>query len=646
MLTPKYLEGLPDTLVALYGQAESDILADMARRIVAYDYWIPAAEHQNKMLQEMGATQEYVFAHLAKLTGKSSREIKRLFEEGTGKALKSDREIYQKEGLKPPSLETSEALQTVLNAGLKQTNNAFRNLTRTTAQGAYEQFGAALDRAWLQINTGGFDSNTAIRLAIKGLSAEGVRTVTYNSGKRDNIEVAVRRAIVTGVNQTSLKAQWTLADEMDCDLVEVTAHAGARPSHAVWQGGVYSRSGKSQKYPDFVSTTGYGSGDGLGGWNCRHNFFPYFDGSSRTYTKKQLDEYNEKNYEYNGEKLSEYEASQKQRQMERQIRRWKREYVAMDAAGLDTAESAAKIAKWQEKERNFLKQTGLKRQNDREQIPGYGKGHKTYTGQGNSGIIKEKISFVPAKNIKEAETFVKNTLEIQNVSYKGCDIDTANAWNDGLVDSFNRFPELKKNFGFVGEAHERNNMIKPRAKQIFLEQLMADNPGYSVEDLMPYAEENTRLLMRQLSINRRTVAESLDSPNKLVCEFRGVSINREFGKNAQEFIKFVTDDVQSKFHPVGCNTIRAVLDHEIGHQLDSLLNIGSLEKIQDLYNSRTPEEMTNALSEYAWKNNNKDTYSEMIAEAWSEYCNNPQPREIAKIIGETIEAEYKKKFGR
>lgn len=422
MLTPKYLEGLPDTLVALYGQAESDILADMARRISTYNYWIPAAEHQNKMLQEMGATQDYVFARLAELTGKSRKEIKRLFEEGTGKALKSDREIYQAGGLKPPALETSEPLQTVLNAGLKQTNNAFRNLTRTTAQGAYEQFGAALDRAWLQINTGGFDSNTAIRLAIKGLSAEGVRTVAYNSGKRDNIEVAVRRAIVTGVNQTSLRAQWTLADEMDCDLVEVTAHAGARPSHAVWQGGIYSRSGKSQKYPDFVSTTGYGSGEGLGGWNCRHNFFPYIDGSSRAYTKKQLDEYNKKKYEYNGEKLSEYEASQKQRQMERQIRRWKREYVAMDAAGLDTTESAVKISKWQAKERDFLKRTGLKRQNDREQIADYGKSEAAKVIGAVKRYEKEQKNVILKERIRDAGNFPKKA--VIHLTPVGIDVDS------------------------------------------------------------------------------------------------------------------------------------------------------------------------------------------------------------------------------
>ena len=133
------------------------------------------------------------------------------------------------------------------------------------------------------------------------------------------------------------------ADELGSDLVEVTAHAGARPSHAVWQGQIYSRSGKSRSYPDFVQATGYGTGAGLGGWNCRHSFYPYFEGTSRTYSKELLDSYQAQNYTYNGRKMTEYEASQMQRGIERQIRRWKRENAAMQAAGLDSTESAVKL---------------------------------------------------------------------------------------------------------------------------------------------------------------------------------------------------------------------------------------------------------------------------------------------------------------
>ena len=90
--------------------------------------------------------------------------------------------------------------------------------------------------------------------------------------------LAVRRAVVTGVNATALKLQETLMDEMGCDLVETSAHAGARPSHAVWQGKIFGRSGTHPKYPSLVEGTGYGTGEGLGGWNCRHSIMPFFEG--------------------------------------------------------------------------------------------------------------------------------------------------------------------------------------------------------------------------------------------------------------------------------------------------------------------------------------------------------------------------------
>ncbi len=379
MLKPKYLEQLPEAMIGLYSQVERDILADMARRISTYDYWIPAADWQYQKLIEMGNFHSYALKALSARTGKTTAELERLMKEAGAETLAFDTAIYQAHGLDPPPLAESKALQGILWAGLKKTKGAFENLTGTTANTAAKQFENALDRAWLQIHSGAFDYSAAIRTAVKDLCRQGVGAITYPTGHVDSMEAAVRRAVVTGVNQTALQLQEALADEMGCDLVETTAHAGARPNHAVWQGRVFSRSGRSKKYPDFVSATGYGSGDGLGGWNCRHSFFPYLEGSPRAYTPAMLKQFDAKNYEYNGQKMTEYEASQTQRYHERQIRRWKRENLAMQAAGLDTGESAAKIKQWQDTQKDFLAQTRLKRQGDREQIGGWGKSQAAST---------------------------------------------------------------------------------------------------------------------------------------------------------------------------------------------------------------------------------------------------------------------------
>lgn len=113
---------------------------------------------------------------------------------------------------------------------------------------------------------------------------------------------------------------------------------------------------------------GYGTGDGLCGWNCNHSFFPYVEGAPRTYSKAQLKDYSAKNITYNGQQLTEYEALQQQRYIERGIRRWKREEVAMKAAGQPTDEARAKVRAWQARQRDFIKQTRLKRDSSREQI--------------------------------------------------------------------------------------------------------------------------------------------------------------------------------------------------------------------------------------------------------------------------------------
>lgn len=382
MLKPEYLQRVPEGMIKLYAQAEMDILENMAVRIAHYGYWIPAVEHQAKMLEEAGMVREEILARLKTLTGRTDRELRQLMQEAGGAALKSDDAVYCRQGLNPPPVSASADLQKILQAGYEKTAGTFRNLTLTTARTAVHQFEQALDRAYMQITLGGMDSGAAIRSSIKQLSAEGVGAIRYPTGRTDTIEVAVRRAVVTGVNQTALRLQDARADEMGADLVEVSAHAGARPSHAQWQGGIYSRSGKSRKYPDFVKATGYGTGAGLGGWNCSHSFRPWFEGMSRTYDKALLKEYQAKDYEYNGVRMTEYEALQEQRKIERSIRRWKREQNALQAAGLDSGEASAKITEWNRRQKDFLEQTGLKADGTRVAVG------KTVEKQGKNSIIK------------------------------------------------------------------------------------------------------------------------------------------------------------------------------------------------------------------------------------------------------------------
>lgn len=242
MLSPSYLDSLPDSFVKLFQEVEEQILRDVARRIGKMDALTPTANWQLWRYQQTEAVRKDVVKLLARYTGKSEAEIRRLMKEAATAALEAEDEIYYHYGKEPTPFEESTPLQNLLNAGYRQTAGSFSNLTATTANtvsGAFEQ---ALDRAWLQVSSGAFDYKTAVKRAVDGL-ADSMPYVTYPSGHRDTLEVAARRCILTGVNQTCAKLQLERARQMGVRYVQVTAHGGARPSHAEWQGKIYALNG-------------------------------------------------------------------------------------------------------------------------------------------------------------------------------------------------------------------------------------------------------------------------------------------------------------------------------------------------------------------------------------------------------------------
>lgn len=259
-----------------------------------------------------------------------------------------------------------------------------------------------------------------------------------------------------------------------------------------------------------------------------------------------------------------------------------------------------------------------------------------------NGKIKEnKELFVPAKTIKEADNYAMNVLGIKMASYKGVDITTANEWNRGLKDTFDRFPELKQNFGFVGECHERNVAMKKELKERYFDKLIINYPNENKKELEIQAEKLANKEMKKHNIEQDTLARSFSPPSgDYLYNFRGVTINKSYGKNSVDLIELLEQCVHYKYYPIKCDTIRYILDHEVGHQLDAMLAISEQKNIQKLFDSMDNETITNELSQYSWDNRNKKRYAEFIAEGWAEYCNNPRPRKVAKEIGQTIERRY------
>lgn len=429
MLTPDQLDALPRRFVQLWQQVEDDILQDIARRIKKMDELdplTPTAIWQAWRLAETRAVRSNTVATLAKYTGKSRAEIKRLLETAGAQTLAADDAVYTAAGLDPPPVNQSPALLNLLNAGYRQTCGTWQNLTATTANTVTGAFEGRLSRAWGLISTGALDYNTAIRRTVDDL-ADTMPYITYPSGHTDTLEVAARRAVLTGVNQTCAKLQLKRMEEMDCEFVEVTAHEGARPTHAVWQGRVYHRGGAvvqdGERYEDFETATGYGTGPGLCGWNCRHNFYPFYPGISvRNYTDERLAELDARNIPYGGGLYTRYEITQMQRALERRVRKYKRRYLVETAAGVDASQSAAKLKAARQQLSAFLAETGDRLDGARAAVPGFGQreakqadaaASALQSAQNNATLkeISQGYKAITAQSIQRIQPFACETLD-------------------------------------------------------------------------------------------------------------------------------------------------------------------------------------------------------------------------------------------
>lgn len=378
MLPPEVLDTLPDAFVALWREVEDSILRDAARRIGKMDALTETANWQLWRYQQTEAVRNNVVKLLARYSGKSERTIRSLLKEAATEAMEREDAIYYHYGLEPTPFEESATLNNLLDAGSRQTNGTWQNLTATTANTVTGAFERTLDAAWGKVSTGAFDYKTAVKQAVDSL-ADDLPVVTYPSGHTDTLEVAARRAVLAGVNQTAGKLQLARMDEMGAEFVETSAHGGARPSHAEWQGRRFHRGGpvdyNGRHYPDFEETTGYGTGAGLCGWNCRHSFWPCYPdlGDPPTWTGESLRQLNARDIEYNGKLYTRYEISQMQRARERNVRRCKKRYLAEDAAGLDTTDSAVRLKAARQSLAQFAKDTGSRVDSARVSVPKFGR---------------------------------------------------------------------------------------------------------------------------------------------------------------------------------------------------------------------------------------------------------------------------------
>lgn len=213
MLTPEYLKNVSDDAIEIYSKLEDSIIEDIVRRLKNTDFEMTeSARFQIRIAQEAGLLYDEIIEKIVKHSGVSEKVVKKTFENSAIEALKYDDKIYKKQGLNPIPIKQHTTMLKLLKNTLIKTNGSLYNLTLTTAHTSQEKFIEVCNDAYMQISSGAFDYNTAIRKAIKKFS-DGVQ-VQYDSGYRLNIKNAVKRAVMTGVNQTCLKMQEERAKEM------------------------------------------------------------------------------------------------------------------------------------------------------------------------------------------------------------------------------------------------------------------------------------------------------------------------------------------------------------------------------------------------------------------------------------------------
>ena len=393
---PAILDAIPEELAELFRSLEITLLEEICSRLNLADQLNEVTVQDIRALRSHGIDLEDIEKAIRETTGISKKKLDQLLNDVVERNQAYYTELIDIAAVTKPETLVSER---DIEAIRQQTRDTFTNLTQSmgflvdngrTMLPPAKAYQWALDSAEMQIQSGAISYNQAIATAVKQLADSGLcvvydkagnpikNMVGYESGHKDQLDVAVRRAVMTGVSQLCAKYTEQSAEYLNTPYFEVSAHAGARDvpgpspwsSHKEWQGKVYSiRSGDI--YPNIYEVCGLGAVDGLEGANCRHRRFPWVEGvSERTYTDEQLASIDPPPFEFEGKKYTMYEATQKQREIERTIRKLKREQAAFKAAGMTEEEQAVSVAilRLKKKYTEFSKQAGLPEQKERMKV--------------------------------------------------------------------------------------------------------------------------------------------------------------------------------------------------------------------------------------------------------------------------------------
>ena len=618
-----------DRIIALYQQLEDDILSAVIRRILKMGYVSEASKHQLEVLQAAGLLYDDIVQLIADRTDACTAQVKALFEDAGVQTVAIDNSLHEAAGALPIDIRQDSSTRQVLEAGYKKTLGTMRNLVSTTATQTQTAFIQTCDRIYMQVSSGAFSYQEAIMNALRALADTGAEVV-YPTKHKDRMDVAVRRCVLTGVSQTAAAVSLRQAEDAGCYLMEITAHSGARPDHAKWQGQLVTITGKDAgKIIDglrvfTLSEIGYGSGEGFKGWNCRHNWHAYYPGfSTPNYTPEELKKLDEPCISYNGKLYTEYEVSQMQRAQERRVRAWKRRCItaqesvnsATDEATRATAQaefdrSARYLKNNEAKLKDFCRQTGQDRDRFREQVLGFNRStaqkavhaakKSGLTSDGKDGIINIERPMA-AKTFDKAAKYAKEKLNLSIENISELPVEKVNKINNTIWEIYKDVPMIR---GSIDEI-----LLEPTNK-------IASASMIWREDVPKLRLKLSKELFSNLSI------EELES-NIQICVKNGYFTPKDglhgvFKHEAIHFAEYVK--TLEKYHYQKEAVIKSLDECELAKQIMHTAFVNC-----NLDESKTI--IQNYLGEYATENP-----AEFIAEAFSSTDDNILVSEVKRLL--------------
>ena len=356
---------------------EQMILEDIVRRIKKAGKITSTADWQINRLQIIGYSSEDIEKMIKTTLNLSYPEVFELYDKVIDWEYVRNKDIYEQVNAEYIPYEDNKELQQLTDGFIQQSNDKLRDITQS--MGFYVDYGNGklvmtpladiyqnyLDQAIAGVVYGTFDYNTMIRRVVTQLTNSGLRYVDYASGWHNLVDVAARRAVMMGVSQLTRKISDMNAENLGTEYFEVAWHSGARPSHAVWQGKVWSKK-------ELVTVCGLGTGPGLLGWNCYHEYYPFVKGiSERNWTDEWLAEQNRKESipkTFNGKEYTLYKARQQLRKMETAMRAQREKAVLLKQGGADPDDVMLAKAKYQGQlgeYTRFCKKMGLHQERER-----------------------------------------------------------------------------------------------------------------------------------------------------------------------------------------------------------------------------------------------------------------------------------------